>query len=146
MSTYCTTTEYEALPDMKIQINEHIYTLPLASYIWREDGNCYLLIMAKDFGVTQSYLYDQDTGETTLVSSPGYWILGNNFMHNYYSIYDLENELIGLVPSAESAVGKIEYIQRPWTTTQLLNILLVTFLALVIAYVSLWAIDKYNGR
>ena len=102
--------------------------------------------MAKDFGVTQSYLYDQDTGETTLVSSPGYWILGNNFMHNYYSIYDLENELIGLVPSAESSVGKIEYIQTPWTTKQLLNILLVTFLALVIAYVSLWAIDKYNGR
>ena len=27
------------------------------------------------------------------------WILGNNFLHNYYTIYDVENYRIGLVPS-----------------------------------------------
>ena len=40
------------------------------------------MLIGKNFGVGQ-----------------GMWILGNNFLHNYYTIYDLENERMGFVPS-----------------------------------------------
>jgi hypothetical protein len=46
----CSSSTYDQMPDMSIQLDEYVYTLPKKSYILFEDGNCYLLLMAKDFG------------------------------------------------------------------------------------------------
>ena len=35
-----------------------------------------------------------------------YWVLGAQFLHNYYTIYDFQKHQIGLVESMTSAIGK----------------------------------------
>lgn len=35
-----------------------------------------------------------------------YWVLGAQFLHNYYTIYDFQEHKIGLVESVTSKIGK----------------------------------------
>ena len=35
-----------------------------------------------------------------------YWVLGAQFLHNYYTIYDFQKHQIGLVESMTSLIGK----------------------------------------
>lgn len=86
MFASCSQKTYEKLPDINILIGNNQYVLPKESYIHREFGFCYLLVIAKDF--RESGMFGRNM-----------WILGNNFLSNYYSIYDLENQRIGLVES-----------------------------------------------
>lgn len=126
----CTSEQFDNLPDMKIQINQYIYTLPKKSYVLQQFNVCYLLIMAKNFGSTTTYQFDPSTGKSTLVSSPGIWILGNNFLTNYYSIYDLENTRIGLVPSKDSTNGYIGIGSVPITQADVFNFLTYSFICI----------------
>lgn len=40
-----------------------------------------------------------------------YWVLGAQFLHNYYTIYDFKNHKIGLVESKTSVIGKHEPVK-----------------------------------
>ena len=43
------------------------------------------------------------------VESKNYWLLGNNFMRGFYSIYDMDNSQFGFAPlvgSTKTAPGK----------------------------------------
>ena len=99
----CSADQYDELPDIKIQLNDHVYTLPKSSYMLFFNGDCYLMVLGKNFGF-----------------SSGMWILGNNFLHNYYTIYDVQNLRIGLVPSnlatglPETSVGDVPIMDKPW--------------------------------
>lgn len=99
----CTEEQYAELPDIKIQMNDHIYTLPKSSYMLHFNGDCYLMVLGKNFGF-----------------SSGMWILGNNFLHNYYTIYDVQDLRIGLVPSnlatalPDTQLGKLPVFQQKW--------------------------------
>ena len=58
---------------------------------------CTLMILGLDIGRSVSWFS----------MTPGWWILGNNFLHNYYSIYDHSEMRVGLVPSKISKKAEI---------------------------------------
>lgn len=96
--TYCTEADYERFPDLWFKINDTNFKLPKTSYLYRlaEQDTCYLLLIAKNFFSTPMY------------------ILGNIFLHNYYTIYDLENELIGMATAKQVnyKIGEREMMQQ----------------------------------
>ena len=69
-------------------INGISFKLPKESYIYHiaEQQTCFLLLVPKDFFATPTY------------------ILGNIFLHNFYTVYDLEDGRIGL-----STAKKVDY-------------------------------------
>mmetsp|Transcript_15507 Transcript_15507/g.26213 ORF Transcript_15507/g.26213 Transcript_15507/m.26213 type:complete len:120 (+) Transcript_15507:292-651(+) len=95
--------------------------MPKSSLFIRDNSKCYLLVIGKDFGVKQQWVRQSFTGKYSLQVSPGIWILGNNFLHNYYSIYDLENEKVGLVPAKGSKISVIQLESPPSWTHSLAN-------------------------
>ena len=78
--TQCDDETYSKFPDMIFYINGTIFKLPKESYIYRivSKQKCYLLLIPKNFFSTPMY------------------ILSNIFLHNYYTIYDMENKQIGM--------------------------------------------------
>ena len=105
-SSPCNFLSYMNMPHLEIQLNDFVYELPKESLIHYSAGSCYLLAVPRDFGVT--YEWKLVGAEYRQVAKPLYWILGNAFMHHYYSIFDLEKQRVGLVPSdlGNGAVGR----------------------------------------
>lgn len=62
------------------------------NYIWLYDGDCIVKIMYYDFST----------------SSDPFWILGLNFFHNYYTIYDMDSMRVGIANSIYSNLQLFE--------------------------------------
>jgi len=56
--------------------------------------------------------------------------LGNHFLHNYYTIYDIENSRVGLVLSKNSQIGTIETRSVPWNNDEIIMILAWTLIVI----------------
>lgn len=107
--------------------------MPKHTLIVYQGFTCYLLALGRDFGVQTTWSYEN--GVPKKVKSPGIWILGNNFLHNYYSIYDLENSRVGLVPSNLAKNSGVEIGDVPWTSQDIADALawsILIFWSLVI--------------
>ena len=68
---------YALLPHISLLINGLKYSIPPASYIGYKSGTCTMKIMT-------------NKRDKTFIT------LGLNFFENYYSIFDIENKMIGL--------------------------------------------------
>lgn len=55
-------------------------------------------------GIAYILLTPAERNEVGKKAGEEYWILGAQFLHNYYSIYDFDNKKIGLVESKTSAI------------------------------------------
>ena len=75
--------------------------------------------------------------------SEGMWILGNTFLRDYYSIYDLENQRVGLVPMKGSSVL---FEQRPIPEEPYSALLVVVLVIILIGCFSLLGWVYYEKR
>lgn len=100
-STYsCKCLSYSRLPDIRIGFaakdgqNGKMFTLPKESYMKKDGENgCAMLKLTP-------------TNEKFGKGGPeDYWILGDIFLQNYYSIYDYKNQKLGLIDSRDGAAG-----------------------------------------
>lgn len=80
---YCNVTDKDTFPDFKFYIDDVEYLLTPENYFELYEGKHYLRIMTGYF-------------------ESDFWILGLNFFHNYYSVFDLENQRIGFAVSVIS--------------------------------------------
>lgn len=55
----------------------------------------------------------------------GFWIMGGNFLHNYYTIYDLENMRVGFV-----GVHFVKSI--PWTNGDYILLIILIIMGILI--------------
>ena len=81
----CNSSQFDDFPDLRFTVDGNNYYIPRESYVEREFGmKCVVRIMHYD--------------------DMPFWILGLNFFHNYYTVFDLENKKVGFAPSKGAQV------------------------------------------
>lgn len=107
----CDCASYEELPDIDIGLatddrrdKSKWFTLPKESYMSKnENGSCKQMLLTPS---------NEKFGKG---ASSDYWILGDIFLQNYYSIYDFPNGKVGLI---DSRAGGVKDNSEPKETKQ----------------------------
>lgn len=92
----CKESDLTKFKDLTVQINDTPYTIPASAYMKRWYSRCIIRIMSMNIA------YDEDS----------YWILGLNFFHNYYTIFDQDNDRIGFAESTYSVLGSSKHTNQ----------------------------------
>lgn len=98
----CTCPDHDILPDIQISLqqsessnSEHkTFTLPRESYMEKVGQGCNTLRLTPS---TEKFGAKEDSN---------YWVLGDIFLQNYYSIYDLPKNRLGLIENKDFTARK----------------------------------------
>ncbi|CDW80046.1 pepsinogen a [Stylonychia lemnae] len=107
----CTEQIYQNFPNIKIQIGNNVYSFPKEKYVLPFNGTCYFMIM-----------------NMTFREGTGLWILGDNFLQSYLTIFDYDNLRVGFI-------GESKYEEIPKTMIEYLTYFVLGLLLVVIIFV-----------
>ena len=150
----CTLEQFERMPDLVFGIHGQDVTIPRDSYVYREKGNkCVLLIQTMNLGGGYWYdscSYDDKTGEYVNCHEkyqPALWILGDMFIHNYYSVFDLQGQKVGFAESKNHGVEQEQLIAQgakevPTPRQSLFHVITMTASWVIIILAVLYILQK----
>ena len=72
-------------------------TLPPSTFMKRHDGKCTLLMYPNDVSL----------------SVERKWVVGDLFLQNFYSIFDMKNKKIGLIPPKGATNNMMHTMETP---------------------------------
>ena len=85
----CSKQDYDQLKPIQLEVNGKFLSLPVSAWMSfdtsREDNKCKLLMHPYDISMTATYK----------------WVVGIQFLQNFYSIFDVPNKRIGLVEAKQ---------------------------------------------
>jgi hypothetical protein len=88
----CSESQYKQLKPLQFKINSKFFTLPVKAWISfdkeRENKECKILMHPYDISMTATYK----------------WVVGIQFLQNFYSIFDIQNKRIGLVEATDEMI------------------------------------------
>ena len=118
------------LGDVQVRIDDVIYNMPPESYLLPEINGVECLI-----------------GIFPIEDESGLYILGDNFIREFYSVFDYENNQVKLALHANARPGSVikqgERLKGSLSTMEIIGIVAGSFIALVIV---LWCVTKFCGK
>jgi hypothetical protein len=85
----CDKGQYAKLKPMQLKINSKLFSLPVNAWMSfdesRENKECKILMHPYDISMTATYK----------------WVVGIQFLQNFYSIFDIQNKKIGLIEATQ---------------------------------------------
>ena len=82
----CDQKQFNALKPLQLKVNDKFLTLPKEAWMSydedrKENQKCKILMHPYDISMTTTYK----------------WVIGIQFLQNFYSIFDIENKRVGLI-------------------------------------------------
>lgn len=93
----CTQEALDKLPPLETLIGDKMVTLPPSTFMKRQDGKCTLLMYPNDVSL----------------SVERKWVVGDLFLQNFYSIFDMKNKRIGLIPPKGATKNMMHVMETP---------------------------------
>ena len=119
---FCECGESEKFPDIEFHLGEKVFSLTFKNYMIKNGSKCQVLISSN--------------------KELNRWILGDVFIRRYYSIFDLENERMGLVRSINKDELKVS--SDTWWNIAVWILILVPII--ILGYLGYVGYQKYRSR
>lgn len=89
----CDENVYKKLKPLQIKIGQKFFTLPVSAWMsfdnsQDDNAKCKILMHPYDISMTATYK----------------WVIGVQFLQNFYSIFDVQNKKVGLVESKDASI------------------------------------------